>query len=53
MLSSEIERLSYASKVKDGELEDWKFRYADLESQGLTVVQEKVTYLSSEVEVWK
>ncbi|CAD8161094.1 unnamed protein product [Paramecium octaurelia] len=53
MLSSEIERLSYANKVKDGDLEDWKQRYAELESQGMTVVQEKVTYLSSEVEVWK
>ncbi|CAD8072350.1 unnamed protein product [Paramecium sonneborni] len=53
MLSSEIERLTYTIKVKEGDLEDWRLRYEQLESQGQTVIQEKVTYLSSEVEVWK
>ncbi|CAK64110.1 unnamed protein product (macronuclear) [Paramecium tetraurelia] len=53
MLSSEIERLAYSIKIKDGDLEDLRFRYEQLESQGQTVIQEKVTYLSSEVEVWK
>ncbi|CAK79809.1 unnamed protein product (macronuclear) [Paramecium tetraurelia] len=53
MLSSEIERLAYSIKIKDGDLEDWRLRYEQLESQGQTVIQEKVTYLSSEVEVWK
>ncbi|CAD8088164.1 unnamed protein product [Paramecium sonneborni] len=52
MLSSEIERLNYTIKVKEGDLEDWKLRYTDLESQDKTVLQEKVTYLCSEVEVW-
>ncbi|CAD8047305.1 unnamed protein product [Paramecium sonneborni] len=53
MMTSEFNRLQVQIQSKDSELEDWKYRYTQLESQGTTVIQEKVTYLSQEVEVWK
>ncbi|CAK87433.1 unnamed protein product (macronuclear) [Paramecium tetraurelia] len=53
MLTSEIERLIYSLKQKEIELEEWKSRYQQLEMSGSSVFQEKVEYLSQEVEVWK
>ncbi|CAD8083993.1 unnamed protein product [Paramecium primaurelia] len=53
MLTSEIERLIYSIKQKDIELDEWKTRYQQLEMSGSSVFQEKVEYLSQEVEVWK
>ncbi|CAD8044197.1 unnamed protein product [Paramecium primaurelia] len=53
MITVEMGRLQLQLQNKDSELEDWKYRYTSLESQGTTVIQEKVTYLSQEVEVWK
>ncbi|CAD8140073.1 unnamed protein product [Paramecium octaurelia] len=53
MVTVELDRLQAQLQSKDSELEDWKYRYTQLESQGTTVIQEKVTYLSQEVEVWK
>ncbi|CAK60455.1 unnamed protein product (macronuclear) [Paramecium tetraurelia] len=53
LISTDIERLQIQIRNKDAELNEWKFRYTELESQGTTVIQEKVTYLSQEVEVWK
>ncbi|CAD8132290.1 unnamed protein product [Paramecium pentaurelia] len=53
LISTDIERLQIQIRNKDAELNEWKLRYTELESQGTTVIQEKVTYLSEEVEVWK
>ncbi|CAD8136112.1 unnamed protein product [Paramecium octaurelia] len=53
LISTDIERLQIQIKNKDAELNEWRMRYTELESQGTTVIQEKVTYLSQEVEVWK
>ncbi|CAD8054506.1 unnamed protein product [Paramecium sonneborni] len=53
LISTDIERLQIQIKNKDAELDEWRIRYTELESQGTTVIQEKVTYLSQEVEVWK
>ncbi|CAK72827.1 unnamed protein product (macronuclear) [Paramecium tetraurelia] len=53
LISTDIERLQIQIRNKDAELNEWRMRYTELESQGTTVIQEKVTYLSQEVEVWK
>ncbi|CAD8101216.1 unnamed protein product [Paramecium sonneborni] len=53
ILTSEIERLIYSIKQKELELDEWKARYQQLEMSGSSVFQEKVEYLSQEVEVWK
>lgn len=46
MLKNEIERLTLMLKQKDDEIEEWKRRYAELEEQGVTVIQERVTTLT-------
>lgn len=53
MLKEEIERLTLLLRQREQDCNDWELRYRELENQGVTIVQEKVTYLSQEVEVWK
>ncbi|CAD8135085.1 unnamed protein product [Paramecium pentaurelia] len=52
-LKTEIEKLRQMLANKDHEIDDLHLRIQYLEEQGTTVVQEKVTFLSSEIEVWK
>lgn len=52
-MSAEIEKLKSILRARDDEIMDLHRRIEELESQGTVVIQEKVTYLTQEVEVWK
>ena len=51
MMESELDRLNGMLRARDDEIDRWRLKYEELESQGVTVIQEKVTYLT-QVEWW-
>ena len=51
--NTEIDRLNNLIRSKNDEVERLNLKIKELELKGETIITEKLTYLTSEVDVWK
>ena len=50
LLSQEVERLNSILRSKEGEIEEWRYKYSSLEGRNAQYSEEKMRYLVSEVD---